>query len=171
MRRGTIIAGLILIAAGALLLILPLFPNVSDFINIEQQWPLIIVGVGGLFILGALLGTPGLAIPGCVLGGIGLLLYYQNLFDAWHTWAYAWALIPGFVGVGIILMEFLQGHTAKGLREGGQLILISAILFLVFGAFLGGWASFGFVMAILLIGLGVWSLARAIRGGRRAKDA
>ena len=147
MRRGSIIAGVILIAVGVLLLVLPLFPNLSDFINIDKQWPLIIVGVGGLFILGALLGAPGLAIPGCVIGGIGLMLYFQNLFDAWETWAYAWALIPGFVGVGIILMEFLQGRMAKGLREGGQLILISAIMFLVFGAFLGGWASFGLVMA------------------------
>ena len=84
MRRGSIIAGVVLIAAGALLLVLPLFPNVSDFINIEKQWPLIIVGVGGFFILGALLGTPELAVPGAIVGGIGLMLYYQNLFDAWY---------------------------------------------------------------------------------------
>ena len=94
MRRGSIIAGLILIAVGVLLLVLPLFPSLSDIINIDKQWPLIIVGIGGLFILGALLGAPGLAIPGCVIGGIGLMLYFQNLFDAWETWAYAWALIP-----------------------------------------------------------------------------
>ncbi len=167
MRRSSIAVGIILILVGLFFLLLPLFPNLSNLVNIEQHWPLIIVAVGGLFILGALLGVSGLAIPGTIIAGIGALLYYQNLNDAWETWAYAWALIPGFVGIGIIIARALGGNARQGIREGGGLIVISLILFFVFGALLGGGYSFGVVLAVLLILAGVWQLARAIFGKSR----
>ena len=162
MRSSSIAAGVILILAGLFFLLLPLFPNIAGVINIGQQWPLIIVAVGGLFLLGALLGVTGLAIPGSIIAGIGSLLYYQNLNNAWASWAYAWALIPGFVGIGIFISRVLEGEPRRGLREGGGLIVISSILFIVFGSFLGGLLSFGLVVAILLIVFGLWLFLRAL---------
>jgi len=170
MRRSSIVAGIILILVGLFFLLLPFFPNLGQFINIEQQWPLIIVAVGGLFLLGALLGATGLAIPGSIIAGIGGLLYFQNLFNAWESWAYAWALIPGFVGVGILIARILEGETRRGLREGGGLIVISLILFFVFGAFLGGGFSFGVVLALVLIASGFWVLIRTVFKGGGQKN-
>lgn len=169
MRSSSIAAGVILILAGLFFLILPLFPNIAGVINFGQHWPLIIVAVGGLFLLGALLGVTGLAIPGTIIAGIGGLLYYQNINDAWETWAFAWALIPGFVGLGIFISRVLEGNPRKGLREGGGLIVISSFLFLIFGAFLGGRFSFGLVIAILLIVFGLWLFIRALFSGDRSQ--
>jgi hypothetical protein len=39
--------------------------------------------------------------PGSILAGIGGIFYYQNLTNDWESWAYIWALIPGFVGIGV----------------------------------------------------------------------
>ncbi len=170
MRRSSIVAGIILIFAGLFFLLLPLFPNLISFIDIEQQWPFIIIAIGALFLLGALSGVTGLAIPGSVIVGIGGLLYYQNLNDAWETWSFAWALIPGFVGLGVILARLLEGDTRRGLREGGRLIIIALILFIIFGALLSGWFSSGIIWALLLIGVGLWLLFRTLIGGGRKEN-
>ncbi len=164
MRTSSIIAGLILILVGLFFLLLQFSPDLANSINIARLWPMIIVGVGGLFLLGAVLGAPDLAIPGSIIAGIGLMLYYQNANDAWESWAYSWALIPGFVGVGIIIQELLKGRPRKGLREGGQLIVISLIMFVIFGALLGGILNFVTVAALALIGLGLWQLTKILLG-------
>jgi len=167
MRISSIIAGLILILVGLFFLLLPLFPSLADSINIELTWPMIIVGVGGLFLLGSFLGSPGLAVPGSVVTGIGLMLYYQNANDAWESWGYSWALIPGFVGAGIVLQQTLKGQAAKGLREGGQLIVISLVMFVIAGALIGGLLNFTMAAALVLIGLGLWQLIKVLLGKRR----
>jgi hypothetical protein len=156
-----------LIAVGVIFLLMPLFPNVSDVLNINQQWPLIIIAVGGLFIVGAFLGSPGLAVPGSLISGLGLLLYYQNANNAWNTWAYAWTLIFIFIGIGIILSRAIDGDLASGLRQGGRLVVIGLILFLVFGSFLGAGLNSTVGLAILLIGIGIWMVARIIFSGKR----
>jgi len=171
MRRNSIVAGIILILVGLFFLLFPLFPNLSGVINIADQWPLIIVGVGALFLFSALIGTPGLAIPGSIITGFGCLLYYQNSNDAWESWAYAWALIPGFVGIGIIIANALEGNAGRGLRSGGTLIIISLVLFLAFGAFLGGGINFSVLWAILFIGLGLRLVIKTLRGGRTNEAA
>lgn len=164
MRKSSIITGLILILVGLFFLLLPLFPNLADSINITLTWPMIIVGVGSLFLLGAFLGSPGLAVPGSIIAGIGLMLTYQNANDAWQTWGYSWALIPGFVGVGVVIQETLKGDASKGLREGGQLIVISLVMFVIFGALIGGLLDFTLAAALVLIGLGLWQLAKVLLG-------
>jgi hypothetical protein len=166
MKGSSILAGLILIAVGVIFLLMPLFPNVFDVLNISQQWPLIIVLIGGMFILGALLGSPGLAVPGSIVGGIGLLLYYQNATNSWETWAYAWALIPVFIGIGVILSNAISGNLRAGIKQGGQLIIIGLILFLVFGSFLGAGFGSSFGLAILLIGAGLWMIVRIFTKGK-----
>jgi len=159
--RSSIIGGVILISVGIILLVLQLLPNPGQAINIEQQWPLIIVAVGLLLILGALIGAPPLAIPGSVVAGIGLMLYFQNIYNAWETWAFSWTLIPVFVGVGTIVMQSLQGNVKVGLRDGGRLIVLGLILFFVFGAVFSGWFSLNVIWPVLVICLGLWLLIRS----------
>ena len=159
-RRSSIIGGAILILVGAIFLLLQLFPNVAARIDFDQQWPLIVVAIGILFLLSAILGTPPLAIPGSVVTGIGLMLYYQNWSDNWASWAFSWTLIPGFVGVGLILMGILSRQHRKTIREGGRLILISAALFVIFGAFFNGLGGIGQFWPVVLILAGVWLLWR-----------
>ncbi len=150
-KRSSIVGGLILILVGALFLLMQLFPGLAEQIDMAQQWPFIIIVVGGVFLLTALLGTPPLAIPGSIITGIGGLLYYQNLTGNWGSWAYAWALIPGFVGIGRMLMYLLQGKARRGIREGGRLVLISAVMFVVFAAFFNGLGGLGRYWPVLLI--------------------
>jgi len=129
----------------------------------QFSWPWTIIGVGALLLLlGLLTGAPGLAVPACIVGGIGGLLYWQNTTGNWESWAYAWALIPGFVGVGIVLAGLLSGEARKGMREGSGLILISLILFAVFGSFFGALGMAGSYWPVLLILLGLLMLVRAL---------
>jgi len=164
MRSSSIVAGIILIAVGAFFLALPLFPNIAGFVDISLQWPLIIVAVGFLFIIGAMAGAPGLAIPGSIIAGTGGILYYQNITGAWWSWAFLWTLYPGMVGIGIIISETRQGHGRKGVRSGSRLILISLILFLVFGFITGAGFTAGIFLALMLIALGMWVLVRTLFG-------
>ncbi|MCP4424953.1 MAG: hypothetical protein GY803_10700 [Chloroflexi bacterium] len=159
-KRSSIVGGLILILVGSLFLLMQLFPSLADQVDFARQWPLMIVAVGAFFLLAALFGAPPLAIPGSIVGGIGGILYYQNLTGNWASWAYVWALIPGFVGIGIFLMHMLRGQFQKGIREGGPQIAISAVMFVVFAAFFNGLGGLGQYWPVLLILVGGWLLLK-----------
>ena len=171
-QRSALIGGLILIGIGILFLIGQLVPGLFNWLD-AFSWPLTIVAAGVvLLIIGVLANAPGMAVPACIVGGIGLLLYWQNHTGNWESWAYAWALIPGFVGVGTLLMGVWQGKWDEA-RGGLWLIVISALLFVVFGSFLGGLfgGSLGFIgqwWPVALIALGVLSLIDALAKRRRA---
>ncbi|MGE5603319.1 MAG: hypothetical protein ACM30E_09725 [Nitrososphaerales archaeon] len=136
-QRSAMAGGIILILLGIVFLAGQLLPNVWSSLA-GFSWPLIVVVVGVLLlIIGVLTNVPGMAVPACVVGGIGLLLFWQNRTGNWESWAYAWALIPGFVGAGTILASLWEGKWS-GVRGGLWLILISAAMFVVFGALLGG---------------------------------
>ena len=156
-KHSSIVIGLILILAGLLFLFFQAFPGLAPHLDLANQWPLIIVGIGALLLLGALFGNPPLAVPGSVVSGIGLMLAYQNMSGNWASWAYAWTLIPGFVGLGIILMGMLDREKREQIRDGLRLLLISFALFVVFGGFLG---AFGQYWPVLLIVGGVLLLFR-----------
>lgn len=157
-KRSSIIAGVIMIAVGALFLLINLFPALAERINLAQQWPLIVVAVGVFFLLGALMGNPELAIPGMIVSGIGGILYYQNATGNWASWAFVWALIPGFAGLGTVISGLLGHRRGHSLREGGRMIVVSAVLFAVFGAFFNGFGSLGRYWPVLLILIGLWML-------------
>ncbi len=153
-NRSTLAVGLMLVLIGVLFLVIQFVPALYDWVS----WPLWIIGVGAFMLFLALLTrTPDMAVPACIVGGIGGLLYYQNATGDWSSWSYAWALIPGFVGVGVIVAALL-GARKESAREGLTLVIISAVLFLVFGSFFG---AFRWVYwPILLIALGVWILVQ-----------
>jgi hypothetical protein len=94
------------------------------------------------------------------------MLYYQNVNSAWSNWAYSWTLILVFIGIGIIMSRAIQGNLSAGIREGGRLIVIGLILFAIFGSFLGLGLGISFVLAIVLIGIGIWMVARVFFKGK-----
>jgi hypothetical protein len=106
-------------------------------------------------------GVPGLAVPACIVGGIGGLLYWQNITGQWGSWSYAWTLILGFVGVGVIVADLLSGKGARSFEGGGWLILISLLMFAIFGSFFGALGPIGEYWPVLLILMGVWMLFRS----------
>jgi hypothetical protein len=162
-RRSNLTVGLILILIGAWFLAIQVFPNLRVWFNISFSWPLIIIGVGVLLLLiGLLAGEPGMAVPACIVGGIGGLLYYQNLTGRWESWAYAWTLIPGFAGVGVILSGLLGNRPKRSLGDGLNLIVISLVLFLIFATFLGGPNLLGPFWPVLIILLGLWLIVRPL---------
>ncbi len=155
--------GLLLIVVGIVWLALKLFPGLTYLVR-YLDWPLYIFGVAGILILiGFLTGEPGLAVPACIVGGIGGILAWQNVTGNWSSWSYVWALIPGFVGVGVILAALLGPREKRWreVRDGLETIAVSAVLFLVFGAFFGQ-IFLGAYWPVLLILLGLISLGRAI---------
>ena len=156
--RSAIAAGTILVALGVLLLVARLVPGFWG----ELTWPFIVIGAGVLMLVLAIAtGNAGLAVPACIVGGIGLLLYWQNANDRWETWAYAWALIPGFAGVGTLLLGLIT-RDGKAVGGGLWLVVISLVLFAIFGSFLGGPELLGAYWPVLLILLGLWLFGRAI---------
>jgi hypothetical protein len=166
-RRSQLAGGLVLLLLGSVLLAAQVSPAFYAWVvaNVSwaESWPLIVIGVGFfLFVFGLLVGAPGMAVPACIVGGIGGLLYWQWMTGAWDSWAYAWTLIPGFVGIGIILAGVLEGHVRQALGAGGVTIVISVVLFLVFGSVLGGRAEFSAYWPILLIIGGLALLARRL---------
>ncbi|MFO7944456.1 MAG: hypothetical protein R6U51_09200 [Anaerolineales bacterium] len=158
-KRTNIAGGIILVLVGAALLAVQILPGV--FIQFSWPWIVIIVGLF-LFGLGAAIGEPGMVVPACIVGGIGGILYYQNLTGNWESWSFVWSLILGFVGVGIILMNLLSGEGGNAFREGGFLVLISLTLFAVFGSFFGALGLVGDYWPVLLILLGVLVLLRPL---------
>ena len=162
-RRGSLVVGLILILVGGLFLLGQFMPGLQSWVNLQFSWPWIIIGVGLLFFLaGLLVGVPDLAVPAAIIGGIGGLLYWQNQTGNWGSWAYAWTLIQGFVGVGIILAGLLGKRPGKAFQEGLNVIIVSLVLFAIFSSFLGGRNIFGPYWPVLLIVLGLWLLIRPL---------
>lgn len=161
--RANLAIGILLILLGGWFLAIQFFPVVKEIVNLEQGWPLIVVGVGlFLLILGLLTRVPGLAVPACIVGGIGGILYWQFLTQNWESWTYAWALIPGFVGVGIIIARLLGDNDQGAYRAGFKLILISLVLFVIFYLFLGGQGILREYWPIMVILLGIWVFAQAL---------
>jgi len=159
-KRGSNLgSGLTLIIIGALFLVFQLVPGLDQLIG----WPLIVIGVGALLlVIGVLTGASGMAVPGCIVGGIGGLLYWQNATGNWESWSYAWALIPGFVGVGIIVSGLIGGDARKALGEGGRLVIISLVLFAIFGSAFGALGALGQYWPVLIILLGVGSIVQVL---------
>lgn len=166
-RRSSLVGGLILILFGGLFLAVQLFPGLRTLFNFSFSWPWFVIGAGFLlFILGLLVGAPGMAVPAAIVGGIGGLLYWQNSTGNWASWAYAWTLIPGFVGIGILLAGLLGEKPRQSIREGSQLLIISLVLFAIFSAFLGGGRIFGPYWPVLIILLGLWLLVQSLLRSR-----
>ncbi len=78
---------------------------------------------------------------------VGLLLLYQNTFNHFESWAYAWALVlPGAGGFGLLLNGAKHGNQ-KQAKIGRSLIVTSGAIFVVGAVF--------FELIINISGLGI----------------
>lgn len=162
-RARTVVAA-ILIGLGLILL-------AANLLNIDvgRIWPIIFFVIGVGFYLPALLlpdaraGLAALFIPGTIMNGLGLIFFYNTLTGDWRSWAYLWTLIPGLVGVGLILAAWIGRWEGGTVRTGLGLALGSAAVFSILAMFFGS-RAFGAIGPILLIGLGVLLLFRSSRG-------
>ena len=162
-NRSRIFGGLFLILIGGFLFALRLVPGMQTWLDVFADWPMILILVAVLMLVfGLLVNAPGMAVPACIVGGIGGILLYQNNTQDWGSWSYMWALIPGFVGLGVILSAIVEGRLRHEISGGLWLIFISAVLFITFSALLGGITVFGNYWPVLIILLGVWIIARNI---------
>jgi hypothetical protein len=161
-NRTNLVLGILLILVGAWLVLSRQVPALQNWLDDNFTWPMWTIGAGLLVLLiGLITGTPGMAVPASIIAGIGGILYYQNATDDFGSWSYMWTLIPGFVGVGTILAGLLGEHTRHNLARGSNLIVISAVMFLVFATFFGGLSILGeYGAAVILILLGLYILIR-----------
>jgi hypothetical protein len=128
---------------------------------------LVVIGLGLFWLVQALLlRSPALIVPACVVTGVGALLTWQNVTGNWGSWSWAWALIPGFAGVGRLLSGLAEGKIGSALTEGGVLIVASAVLLTVFGSMMGGPRLLGDYWPVLIILLGVVFVLKALLGTR-----
>jgi hypothetical protein len=163
-QRAVIAAGGIAILLGILVIVGSFLPSGSRLVS----WPLIVIGVGAAFLLFSTGTTAvGLVIPGAIVVGIGLLLYVQNLGRWWDSWAYAWALIPGFTGLGLLAFDRLT-RASPGVRTTAYILLaVSAALFLVFAAAVGRQTWAWIALGAGLVAAGAVVVVRAV-GPRKA---
>ena len=139
-NRGSVVIGIVLVVVGAVLF-------AEQFTNFRIgafTWPLFIILPGLAFFAGMIMGgkkSADLAVPGSIITTVGLLLLYQNLTGHWESWAYAWALLPAAVGVGMIISGQYGGDTSRA-REGRRLIMIGLTMLVI-----------GFVFFELVIGI------------------
>lgn len=146
-------------------------------------WPFFIIAVGLVFFAGVVVGGRAagpLAIPGAVITTVGLILLYQNTFDRYQTWAYAWTLLVVAGGVGVLLDAAWRNRPERALL-GRRVIGVGVALFVVGFVFfefalnfsglidnlpsgLGGRIA-GMLGALALIALGVYLLIRRSGAG------
>lgn len=167
-NRTQLVLGILLVAAGVYYVLAQQMPGLRFWAEFDFQWPFYVIGAGVLILLiGLLTGAPSMAVPACIVAGIGGILYYQNRTNDWSSWSFLWALIPGFVGIGVLLTALLGENTRQNLTHGLNLVVISAALFLAFAAifqrltFLGSYGP-----AVLLILLGLYVIGRGLMRGR-----
>ena len=109
----------------------------------------------------------GFFIPGSILTTLGLLFFVQSATDHYESWAYAWALIWGAVGVGMLLQGWRTG-SSKITEQGRRLVGLAAAAFLigfvffegfVFGDLADSWL-FRVGLPVVFIGAGAFLLLR-----------
>lgn len=118
MRRNTGYAGLLLIAAGVIVLLLRVLFGIKLFeFDTSDFWVFIVLLVGLSFELAFFLtgSKPGLLIPGGIVTTIGLLFMFEVTTN-WHFAAYTWPVYIISVAVGLFQMHIFSR------RERGLLI-------------------------------------------------
>ncbi|MFN8442836.1 MAG: hypothetical protein U0175_18815 [Caldilineaceae bacterium] len=124
------------LALGAVLILAGLLFLVGQFVGArfwELAWPFTILIPGLLLFVGMVAGgksTGGLAIPASIVTTLGLLMLFQNTFNYFESWAYAWALIPTAVGVGMMINGVWSDQPGL-VEKGRKTAQIGAVMFAI----------------------------------------
>ncbi len=156
-NRTQLILGILLILIGILYVVGQQIPAFKHLTQLQFEWPFYVIGAGILIlVIGLLTGAPHMAIPASLVAGVGGILYYQNLTKDWNSWSFLWALVPGFVGVGYILVAILGENIGPNLLRAVKYLVASAVLFLIFAAIfqrLNILGPYGPAVLLILLGL------------------
>jgi len=145
-------------AIGAALILMGVLLLVNTFI--PTSWPLIFLAIGGVLAFTALAGrVPGLWIPATIHSMLGLIFLWQVNLGDYTSWLYVWPLIPGSVGLGMLIAGWV-GMPGKRARWFGSVFFLEGLAFTAFGWWLNtqGWMSWPLIPA----GLGWMFLLAAV---------
>lgn len=177
--RNTISA-IILIGVGALFLLAQIF-DFNIFSLLAGSWPLFIILPGVAFLAAAWMGgknMTGLAIPGAIITGTGVMIGVMESTRHWEAWAYAWALYPVFVGLGLLFMGSRTG-SAENTRAGRAAVRWGLVVFVILAAlfelviFGGGLQIGSWLVPAVLVVIGVLMLRGNLPAfsGQKRKNA
>ncbi len=168
-NRTQFVVGILLILLGAWFVAVRQIPALRPWESLQLEWPFYVIGAGAIIlVVGLITGAPNMTIPASIVAGIGAILYYQNQTGDWESWSFMWTLIPGFVGVGTFLAGLLGEDTRHNLGRGLNLMVISAVLFLIFATIFQRLYVLGpYGPAALLILLGLYVIGRGLLRSRR----
>lgn len=175
MARGGLVSGILITSLGMLLLV----QQITGVNPWGVAWPFFIIIPGLLLLIGMVAGgrvTAPLAVPGSVVTAVGTLLFYQNIFDYYQSWAYAWTLIvPTAVGVGLLLYgvrgdQPVLRQIGLAFTGGGLVLFVILATCFEIGVFnhnpLG---RLGWTFLVLVIGLALTFGCLALLLGKQAR--
>jgi hypothetical protein len=168
---------------GGILIVLGLLFFAGQQLDLDlgrYGWPLYVIAPGVALMAFGLTQAhgSGLTVAGSIVTIVGGILLWQNAFDYYESWAYAWALVgPGGSGVGMLLYGVRSGND-KMARDGFRQILIALAIFAAGLVFFEGIIGIGggrfplpeWVLPVAVIVLGVAVLFRGFASGRRTHD-
>ncbi|HZV52655.1 MAG TPA: hypothetical protein VFD49_23200 [Candidatus Dormibacteraeota bacterium] len=171
------VLGIVLVLVGLIYLAIEYIPRgfLETYLT-RHGWPIFVI-VPGLVLVGVGMAVRDLAplcIPGATVAMAGFVLLFQSPAELFETWTYAWALVvPGGVGAGMWL-QGLVGSSPPMRSAGLRTMAAGLITFLLGAVFFEGivhvsgrpFGFFGRIVPLLLIGLGIWVLARWRRSSR-----
>lgn len=130
-------AGLILL--GILFLVGRSITSLFHFDVGHYGWPFFIIVPGVLLFMAAFALERKAGLTLAIIGGmttmVGAILFVQNLFDLFASWAYAWALVgPTSIGLSKVIYGALRGM-GDDVRCGLKLTAIGLAIFAIGGLF------------------------------------
>ena len=168
-------AGIVLVVIGVVVLLIRLVDTTLG----SSSWPLWIIVPGLVMLIGSLAIPPrgglGLAIPGTILALVGGILWVQDAYGLYGTWAYAWALVaPTAPGLAMLVYGLARGDRDLA-ADGFRTTLVGLGLFLGFGLFFEGVvgisghriANLDEVLPYVVIGFGALLVVASLFTGRR----
>ena len=127
-RRTPLVVGLVLVTIGAIAWAMTVADmDPSQWLG-GSGWTLFIFIPGLVLLVGGLLARDepalGLTIAGSIVMTVAAMLFAMDQTGHYEAWAYAWTLIPGAAGLGVVVHAVRTGDRAR-LRIGTRLLAIS----------------------------------------------